>query len=172
MFDFGIGSTELLVIVVVALLVVGPKDLPRLLRTIGNFVAKVRGLAREFQGHLDEAMRETGIDEVKDNVTKMKEFTVADLDKEFSELEKEFRDTALPEGGTAPDPGFDADGDLLDDTERPLPSLDGDAKEGSRGRAGTGRDGTSAEEAGDSPVEKEAGTVETEGASDGGRKDG
>ena len=128
MFDFGIGSTELLVVVVVALLVVGPKDLPRLLRTIGNFVAKVRGLAREFQGHLDEAMRETGIDEVKDNVTKMKEFTVADLDKEFSELEKEFRDSALPEGGTAPDPDFGKGGDedLLDDTERELPSLDAD----------------------------------------------
>ncbi len=129
MFDFGLGSTELLVIVVVALLVVGPKDLPRLLRTIGNFVAKIRGLAREFQGHLDEAMRETGIDEVKDNVTKMKEFSVADLDKEFSELEKEFRDSALPEGGTAPDSNFGkaGDEDLLDDTERELPSLDGDA---------------------------------------------
>ncbi len=157
MFDFGIGSTELLVIVVVALLVVGPKDLPRLLRTIGNFVAKVRGLAREFQGHLDEAMRETGIDEVKDNVTKMKEFTVADLDKEFSELEKEFRDSALPEGGTAPDPDFGkaGDEDLLDDTERELPSLDGDGASGKSapredadsageesGAADSGRDGT------------------------------
>ena len=144
MFDFGIGSTELLVIVVVALLVVGPKDLPRLLRTIGNFVAKVRGLAREFQGHLDEAMRETGIDEVKDNVTKMKEFTVADLDKEFSELEKEFRDSALQENGTAPDPDFGkaGDEDLLDDTERQLPSLDG---EGTAGKNGPGEDADSAD---------------------------
>ncbi len=147
MFDFGIGSTELLVIVVVALLVVGPKDLPRLLRTIGNFVAKVRGLAREFQGHLDEAMRETGIDEVKDNVTKMKEFTVADLDKEFSELEKEFRDSALPEGGTAPDSDFGkaGDEDLLDDTERQLPSLDGDGTAGKNG-PGEGADSADAEQ--------------------------
>jgi len=147
MFDFGIGSTELLVIVVVALLVVGPKDLPRLLRTIGNFVAKVRGLAREFQGHLDEAMRETGIDEVKDNVTKMKEFTVADLDKEFSELEKEFRDSALPEGGTAPDSDFGkaGDEDLLDDTERQLPSLDGDGTAG-KDSPGEGADSADAEQ--------------------------
>ncbi len=97
MFDFGIGSTELMVILVIAIIVVGPKDLPRLIRTIASVVNKVRSLAREFQGHLDEAMRETGIDEIKDNVSKMKEFSVADLDKEFADLEKEFRDSAMPD---------------------------------------------------------------------------
>jgi len=97
MFDFGIGSTELMVILVVAIIVVGPKDLPRLIRTIASVVGKVRSLAREFQGHLDEAMRETGIDEIKENVSKVKEFSVADLDKEFEDLEKEFRDTAMPD---------------------------------------------------------------------------
>ncbi len=164
MFDFGIGSTELLVIVVVALLVVGPKDLPRLLRTIGNFVSKVRGLAREFQGHLDEAMRETGIDEVKDNVTKMKEFTVADLDKEFSELEKEFRDSALPEGGTAPDPDFGkaGDEDLLDDTERDLPSLDGDDPAGKA---------TSAREANSADADSGRGETEKTSGNTGGKDD-
>ncbi len=159
MFDFGIGSAELLVVVVVALLVVGPKDLPRLLRTIGNFVAKIRGLAREFQGHLDEAMRETGIDEVKDNVTRMKEFTVADLDKEFSELEKEFRDSALPEGGTAPERDFgkESDEDLLDETERKLPSLDDD---------GTANRGAPAEEAGSPEAEPEKAADSGDGGSE------
>ncbi len=169
MFDFGIGSTELLVIVVVALLVVGPKDLPRLLRTIGNFVSKVRGLAREFQGHLDEAMRETGIDEVKDNVTKMKEFTVADLDKEFSELEKEFRDSALPEGGTAPETDFGKTGDedLLDDTERELPSLDDD---GPTGKTETAGEADSADVEPETTDSARAGTGETAGNTGG--KDG
>ncbi len=140
MFDFGIGSMELLVVAVVALLVVGPKDLPRLLRAIGSMVGKVKAMAREFQGHLDEAMRETGLDEVRDNVGRMKEFSVADLDKEFSELEKEFRETAMPDKDAAPDTSWaeeaatDAagkdgadDGDLLDESERRLPSLDDDA---------------------------------------------
>lgn len=65
MFDFGIGYTELFVIALVAILVIGPKDLPRVLRAVGKTVGKMRGMAREFQGHLDSAMREAGLDDVK-----------------------------------------------------------------------------------------------------------
>jgi sec-independent protein translocase protein TatB len=65
MFDFGFGYTEMFVIAVVAIIVIGPKDLPRVLRAFGKTVAKMRGMAREFQGHLDSAMKEAGIDEVK-----------------------------------------------------------------------------------------------------------
>jgi sec-independent protein translocase protein TatB len=65
MFDFGFGYTEMFVIAVVAIIVIGPKDLPRVLRALGKTVAKMRGMAREFQGHLDSAMKEAGIDEVK-----------------------------------------------------------------------------------------------------------
>ena len=89
MFDFGIGGPELLVIAVIAIIVVGPKDLPKLLRTVGQFVSKVRGIAREFQGHMEDAARETGLDDVKDDLNKMTNFTVTDLDKDFSELSKD-----------------------------------------------------------------------------------
>ena len=65
MFDFGIGYTELVVITVAAIIVIGPKDLPRVLRALGKTMGKLRGMAREFQGHLDDAMREAGLDEVK-----------------------------------------------------------------------------------------------------------
>jgi len=65
MFDFGIGYTELVVIAVAAIIVIGPKDLPRVLRALGKTMGKLRGMAREFQGHLDDAMREAGLDEVK-----------------------------------------------------------------------------------------------------------
>jgi sec-independent protein translocase protein TatB len=65
MFDFGIGYTELVVIAVAAIIVIGPKDLPRVLRALGKTMSKLRGMAREFQGHLDDAMRESGLDEVK-----------------------------------------------------------------------------------------------------------
>jgi sec-independent protein translocase protein TatB len=68
MFDFGIGYTELFVIAVVAIIVIGPKDLPKVLRGFGRTMSKMRGMAREFQGHMDAAMREAGLDEVKKEV--------------------------------------------------------------------------------------------------------
>jgi sec-independent protein translocase protein TatB len=72
MFDFGFGYTEMFVIAVVAIIVIGPKDLPRVLRAFGKTLAKMRGMAREFQGHLDSAMKEAGIDEVKKEFDNLK----------------------------------------------------------------------------------------------------
>jgi len=64
---FDLGWTELLLIGIVALIVVGPKDLPAMFRTLGRFTAKARNMAREFQKALDEAADESGIsDSVKD----------------------------------------------------------------------------------------------------------
>ena len=89
MFDFGLSMGELMVIAVIALIVVGPKDLPKMLRTIGRFVTKLRGMAGEFQRHLDSAIREAGIEDVKKEVKNMTNFTVtADVGKQMSE---EFR---------------------------------------------------------------------------------
>lgn len=78
MFDFGIGSFELMMLAIVAIIVVGPKDLPKLLRTIGQFTTKIRGMAREFQGYLDEAARDTGLDDVKNDIGKMTNFDIND----------------------------------------------------------------------------------------------
>lgn len=72
MFDFGIGYTEMFVVAVVAIIVIGPKDLPRVLRALGKTVAKMRGMAREFQGHLDGAMKEAGLDDVKKEFNNLK----------------------------------------------------------------------------------------------------
>ena len=58
-------------ILVVALIVVGPKDLPRLARTLGQWVAKGRSMAREFQRHIDDMAREADLQDLKDSVGKI-----------------------------------------------------------------------------------------------------
>ena len=61
-----IGWQELLVIGALALIVVGPKDLPSLLRSVGQWVGKVRGMARDFQRTMNDAARETEVSAFKD----------------------------------------------------------------------------------------------------------
>ena len=58
---FDIGWTEMLVIGVVALIVVGPKDLPVLFKTLGQFVGKAKGMAREFSRAMNDAADDTGM---------------------------------------------------------------------------------------------------------------
>jgi len=62
---FDLGWSEILVIAVVAIVVIGPKDMPQAFRTVGQWMSKARALAREFQGHIDDLMRETQVDEMK-----------------------------------------------------------------------------------------------------------
>ncbi|HEV3242763.1 MAG TPA: Sec-independent protein translocase protein TatB [Methyloceanibacter sp.] len=62
---FDIGWSELLVIAVVAIIVVGPKELPRLMRTFGHYVGKLRRMAADFQRQFEEAVRDSEIDEVR-----------------------------------------------------------------------------------------------------------
>jgi sec-independent protein translocase protein TatB len=62
---FGIDSPELLVIAIVALVVIGPKELPGLLRSWGKWMSQARGMAAEFRGHVDEMVRQSELDEVK-----------------------------------------------------------------------------------------------------------
>jgi sec-independent protein translocase protein TatB len=66
---FGIDSPEFLVIAIVALVVIGPKELPGLLRTWGKWMSQMRGMASEFRGHVDEMIRQTELDEVKKQLT-------------------------------------------------------------------------------------------------------
>ena len=68
-----IGGTELLVIAAVALIVVGPKDLPVLLRKLGQFVARIRGMANEFRASFDEMARQSELDELRKEVQAMRE---------------------------------------------------------------------------------------------------
>jgi sec-independent protein translocase protein TatB len=68
---FDIGWSEMAVILLVALVVIGPRDLPRVARTMGRWVAKGRAMAREFQNALEDMAREAELDKVKSEIEKV-----------------------------------------------------------------------------------------------------
>ena len=71
-----IGWTEILVITVVALFIVGPKDIPKALRTVGIWIGKLKSLSREFQNTVEDAVRDSELDEVKKQIeSAKKDFT-------------------------------------------------------------------------------------------------
>ena len=89
---FDIGWTELVVIGVVALVVIGPRELPQVLRTIGAWVGKARGMAREFHSGVSDMMRESELDELKksaESAVRQFEGEVKSIDPS-GDLEKSF----------------------------------------------------------------------------------
>ena len=76
---FGIDAPELLVIAAVALIFIGPKELPGMLRTIGRWIGTARNMAGEFRGHVDEMMRQAELDELKKQVEAGTKDAVLDL---------------------------------------------------------------------------------------------
>lgn len=74
-----VGMSELLVIAIVALIVVGPKDLPVLLRRFGQFMARLRGMAAEFRASFDEMARQSELDDLRKEVEAMRRGQFADI---------------------------------------------------------------------------------------------
>ena len=62
---FGVDTSELVLVAVLALIFIGPKDLPNALRTVGRWVAQVRGMARHFQSGIDSMIREAELEEME-----------------------------------------------------------------------------------------------------------
>ena len=86
---FDIGWQELFLIGLVTILVVGPKEIPRVLRTVVAAVRKVRGLANDFQRGIDELARETELDQIRQDLEKNAKL----------ELERELEESIDPTGG-------------------------------------------------------------------------
>jgi sec-independent protein translocase protein TatB len=86
---FEIGWTEMLVIAVVMIVVVGPKDLPKMLRTFGKTTAKLRTMAGDFQKQFNEALKEAELDEVKQSVDSLRNLNpAAEIKKQLNPFEK------------------------------------------------------------------------------------
>ena len=100
---FDIGWQELFILAVLAIIVIGPKDLPGAIRTITNWIRKARSMARDFQDGLDEVVREADLDDLKKELD-----TPGGLD-----IAKKIEDAVDPTGEITKD--MDLDKDLYDE---------------------------------------------------------
>jgi sec-independent protein translocase protein TatB len=71
-----IGWSEMLLIAVVAIVVIGPKDLPKALRTVGQWMGRARRVAREFKDSVDDMVRESELDELRRETEQMSRFAI------------------------------------------------------------------------------------------------
>jgi sec-independent protein translocase protein TatB len=105
---FGIDSSELAVVVILALIFIGPKDLPKVMRTVGYWVGRVRGMARHFTAGLENMVREAELEE---------------LEKRWKE-ENERIMTLHPPEAHYPEPGRADEMPLLAEVQEPMLPLD------------------------------------------------
>ncbi|HEV2748390.1 MAG TPA: Sec-independent protein translocase protein TatB [Allosphingosinicella sp.] len=110
---FDIAPTELLIVALVALVVIGPKDLPRVMRTVGHWMGRARGMARHFRSGLDTMMREAELEEME-----------AKWKAENERIMREMP-SAAPEAPALAPPAAPAEGEMppsrADDEGRALP---------------------------------------------------
>lgn len=103
---FDIGWSELLVIGIVALVVIGPKDLPKVLRALGTMMSKVRSMAAEFQGQFQDAMRDAELADLKKEAEKLAATAKGAIENPVQSIQNEIQQTleapaqALPPSAT------------------------------------------------------------------------
>jgi sec-independent protein translocase protein TatB len=127
---FDITSSKLLLLGIVALLVIGPKDFPALLRTIGKYVGIIRSHAREFRAQFDEAMRESELADLKKDVEKIAretetsfQATERSVEQSLDEARRSIDSSLDTSPAPAPDPlAHDANG--LPTAQPQVPALE------------------------------------------------
>ncbi|UDL90061.1 Sec-independent protein translocase protein TatB [Mesorhizobium sp. PAMC28654] len=86
---FDVGWSEMLVIAVVMIVVVGPKDLPNMLRTFGRTAAKLRAMAADFQRQFNDVLKEAELDDIKKSVDELRGLSpVAEIKKQLNPFEQ------------------------------------------------------------------------------------
>lgn len=96
------GFTEFILIAIVALVVVGPKDLPVMMRKLGQFVAKGRAMANEFRAAFDDIARQAELDELRQEIEDLKNNnTVKDATDEMRSFERDMNEKVIRETAEA-----------------------------------------------------------------------
>ncbi len=94
---FGFSWAEIGLIMAVALIAIGPKDLPVAIRTVTKMMKKARGMAAEFQGHVDEMMREANLADVKTEINKLRRFDFKTEAEKFVDPDGALKTAFAPE---------------------------------------------------------------------------
>ena len=98
----GIGFTELLVLAVAALIIVGPKDLPMMMRRVGQFVGKGRAMAREFQAAFDDIARQSELEDLRKEIEDLKRSnTMKQATQDLSDYERDVNSAVMKETAAA-----------------------------------------------------------------------
>ena len=93
----GLGVTEILALGILALLVVGPKDLPLMMRKIGRWTARLRAMAQEFRTGFDELARQAELDELKREVDALRRANpLNELRQPMRDLDRDLRQSVTP----------------------------------------------------------------------------
>ena len=95
---FDIAPTELLMVAVIALVVIGPKDLPRAMRFVGKWMAKARGMARHFRSGLDTMMRESELEDLEKQWRQQNE----DIMRQFPQVDAPAPESPSPQAEMTP----------------------------------------------------------------------
>ncbi|MDA0784955.1 MAG: Sec-independent protein translocase protein TatB [Proteobacteria bacterium] len=120
---FDIGWPELMLVMVVALIVIGPKELPNAIRTVMSIVRKMRMAAREFQSGLDDIARESGLDDVKRQIDDIDFYDPGEALKSIAESDKDLL-------GLDDDPSLPSGNKILDSNATDPPPDDGGTPHG------------------------------------------
>jgi sec-independent protein translocase protein TatB len=120
---FDIGWPELLLVMVIALIVIGPKELPNAIRTVMMVVRKLRGAAREFQSGLDDIARESGVDDIKRQIDDIDFYDPGEALKSIADSDSDLL-------GLDNDPDLPAGNSILDDNNTYTPPEDNEAPHG------------------------------------------
>lgn len=96
----GIGFSELLLVALAALIIIGPKDLPMMMRRIGQFVAKGRRMAAEFQAAFDDIARQSELDELKKEIEELKRSNLmTQAQKDLADTEADINAAVMRQSG-------------------------------------------------------------------------
>lgn len=158
---FDLGWPELGLILVLAVIILGPKELPTAMRTIARWVKRIRGLAREFQGHLDDVVREAELQEVRDGLNKARHMDIGkeiektvdptgDFSRDFDETRRDLDLRSVPrqaETAAEPRPTDDPARPLADAAEPPKPAQPAQAHSAQTQTPAAGGSGSAAQSA-------------------------